>query len=70
MQPHRLGGRSCFAIRGGSGQGSKQKEGATVPPEESVPWAPCPSSPAGLHPTPAACPLHKPRAATSARSVF
>lgn len=37
MQLHRLGGRSCFAISGGSAQGSQQKEGATVPPRSPSP---------------------------------
>lgn len=47
-----------------------QSLAAALAAKEPIPWPPFPSSPAGLYPTPAACPLHKPRAAISAHSVL
>lgn len=48
-----------------SREGGLQSLTAAPAAKESIPWPPPPSSPAGLHPTAAACPPHRP----SARSV-
>lgn len=74
MQLHHVDGPSCLAIPSGLKAALNSSEGATGPhccpsSQGSIPWPPLPSSPAGLHPTPAACALHRPRAASSAHTV-